>query len=140
MLSAALVAGAVACGAWAVVAWAESVYGTPSCSWPVRIRGTATSDQEGLVRCYLLALASGDRSGMSAVATRTPPTRITSIDFRDSADARAGTATAIFIPNPVDSSAADVEVHFADGVVAHLDLVNEDAWGGPNLWRMQIGS
>jgi hypothetical protein len=73
----------------------------PSCSWPLRVRGPATSEQAGLVRCYLRALATHDRSGMLAVADSTraamPPT-ITRADFAHAADAQAGTATAMFRP------------------------------------------
>ena len=44
-------------GRWAYAKW-ESTYGTPSCSWPLRVHGTATSGQEGLVRCYMKALVT----------------------------------------------------------------------------------
>jgi hypothetical protein len=41
---------------------------SPSCSWPLRIRGTATSEQSGVVRCYLQALAERDTAGLMTVA------------------------------------------------------------------------
>ena len=130
-------AGAVARWAYSKAA---SVYGTPSCSWPFRIHGSVTGGQDGLVRCYLQALAHKDTAAMSAVATSAPATKITSIDFRDSADARAGTATAIFSQNPVDPTAANVVIRFADGAVEDLDLINEMSMGGHDVWRIAIGS
>ena len=63
------------------------------------------------------ALANKDTSAMRAVATSLPATKITSIDFRHSADARKGTATAIFAQDPSDSTATWVVIHFADGAV-----------------------
>jgi hypothetical protein len=76
---------------------------------------------------------------MSAVATSLPATKITSIDFRHSADARTGTATAIFSQNPVDSTAAGAVIRFADGAVEDLDLINEMSMGGHDVWRLGIG-
>jgi hypothetical protein len=125
---------------WWAYSKAESVYGTPSCSWPVRIQGSVTGGQDGLVRCYLQALARRDQAAMSALATSAPATKITNIHFRHSADARAGTATAIFSQNPVDSTAAGVVIHFADGAVENLDLINEMSMGGNDVWRIAIGS
>lgn len=92
------------------------------------------------MRCYLQALAHNNTAAMSAVATSAPATKITRIDFRHSADARAGTATAIFSQNPSDSTAATVVIHFADGVVEDLGLIDEISMGGHDVWRMTIGS
>jgi hypothetical protein len=59
-------------------AWAAfKSRGTPSCSWPLRIRGKPTGAQAGLVRCYLRALADRDTTGLMAVAQSNPPVRIT---------------------------------------------------------------
>jgi hypothetical protein len=90
--------------AWAGHAAWEAIQGraTPACSWPLQVRGTANPAQAGLVRCYLRALASRDTAGLIAVAADIPPVRITSTDLAYSADARAGLATAIFTPNPID--------------------------------------
>ena len=80
--------------AWAGhAAWdAIQTWGTPTCSWPLQVRGTASRAQAGLVRCYLRALASRDTAGLTAVAADIPPVRITSADLTYSADARAGLA------------------------------------------------
>src|SRR6266567_3387714 len=75
---------------------------TPSCSWPLRVLGEATSEQAGLVRCYLQALADGDTVGLNALASNDPPDRIAKGDLTHSADARAGLATATFTRSPVD--------------------------------------
>jgi hypothetical protein len=126
-------------GRWVYVK-VESL-GTPSCSWPLRIRGPASGGQEGLVRCYMRALATRDTSLMSTVATNPPKSTITRADFRYSRDARSGMATATFSPNPSDSTDVDLEIRFADGVVEeNLGLENEIAFGGPSAWRMTVGS
>ena len=86
-------------------AWAAFPGGnSPSCSWALRIRGTATAEQAGVVRCYLRALAERDTAGLVAVADDNPPVRITATDLAHSADARAGLATATFTPSPVDDT------------------------------------
>src|SRR6516165_10112815 len=78
--------------AWAgPAAWeAIQTWGTPTCSWPLQVRGTASPAHAGLVRCYLRALAGRDAAGLMAVAADIPPVRITSADLAYSADARAG--------------------------------------------------
>src|SRR5260370_24083405 len=90
--------------AWAGhTAWvAYETWGTPTCSWPVQVRGTANLAQTGLIRCYLRALAHRDTAGLMAVAADIPPVRITKADLKYSADARAGLATATFDGGPVD--------------------------------------
>lgn len=114
----------------------------PSCSWPLRIRGPATGEQAGLVRCYLRALATHDQSGMLEVADTTSasaPPAITSADFAHAADARTGTATATFRPNDVDSAYVDVTVTFADGTRADvaMELANP---ASAHSWRLEIGT
>jgi len=106
----------------------------------LRIHGNETGGQDGLVRCYLQALANRDAVAMRAVATSLPATKITSIDFRHSGDARTGTATAIFGQNPSDSTDAWAVIHFADGAVEDLGLINEMSMGGNDVWRITIGS
>jgi hypothetical protein len=133
-----LAAVATAAGVWTIVDWA-SVYGTPSCSWPLRVRGTATSTQVGLARCYLRALANRDHAEMAAVASNIPPAHITSGLFLYTADARAGVATATFTPNPSDSTYAYVTIRFADGTVEDAGMLNMIAMGGHSQWRMDIG-
>jgi hypothetical protein len=122
-------------------AWiAYEHWGTPNCSWPVRVRGTLTPAQDGLVRCYLQALANRDTVGLMAVAADIPPVRITKADLKYSADARAGLATATFTPNPEDTTSAFVIITFADGAQEDLGMTNMIAMGGPSGWRMNIGT
>ena len=128
--------------AWAgQAAWdAIQTSGTPACSWPLQVRGTASPAQAGLVRCYLRALASRDTAGLMAVAAGIPPVRITSADLRYPADARAGLATATFTPNPDDTTSASVRIAYADGVQENASMMNMIAMGGPPGWRMNIGT
>ena len=122
-------------------AWeAIQTRGTPACSWPLQVRGTASPAQAGLVRCYLRALASRDTAGLMAVAADIPPVRITSADLTYSADARAGLATAAFTPNPNDTTSAFVTITYADGVQEGASMMNMIAMGGPSGWRMNIGA
>jgi hypothetical protein len=139
---AALILTAGAGLAWAGhAAWeAIQTWGTPTCSWPLQVRGTASPAQAGLVRCYLRALAGRDTAGLTAVAAGIPPVRITSADLRYSADARAGLATAAFTPNPEDPTSASVTITYADGVRENAGLQNMVAMGGPSGWRMSIGT
>jgi hypothetical protein len=113
---------------------------TPSCSWPLRIRGKPTAAQAGLVRCYLRALAGHDTGGLLAVADNMPRVRITPADFAHSADARSGLATATFIPNPSDPTNALLTIAYTDGAKDRLGLQNLIAMGGPSTWRMTIGT
>jgi hypothetical protein len=126
-------------GRWAYAKW-ESTYGTPSCSWPLRIHGAATSDQEGLVRCYIQALVNRDTPLMEAAAEHSSGNKVTSAAFRYTRDARAGVATATITPNPNDTTDAEVEIRFANGVVEDTGLTNEAAFGGPSVWRIDIGT
>jgi hypothetical protein len=128
--------------AWAGhAAWeAIQAWGTPACSWPLQVRGTASPAQAGLVRCYLRALASRDTAGLMAVAADIPPVRITTADLTYSADARAGLATATFTPNPNDTTSAFVTITYADGVQENASMMNMIAMGGPSGWRMNIGT
>ena len=128
--------------AWAGhAAWgAIQTRGTPTCSWPLRVRGTASPAQAGLVGCYLRALASRDTDGLMAVAADIPPVRITSADLRYLADARAGLATAAVTPSPEDTTFAFVTITYADGVHENASMTNMIAMGGPAGWRMNIGT
>jgi len=113
---------------------------TPSCSWPVQVRGTATNQQVGLVRCYLQALAARDTTKLMAVAANTPPVHITKADLGYSADARAGLATATFTPSPVDSSFVLLAIVYANGVREDTGIINMISMGQSSDWRMRIGS
>jgi hypothetical protein len=128
--------------AWAGhAAWeAIQTWGTPTCSWPLQVRGTASPAQAGLVRCYLRALASRDTAGLMAVAADIPPVRISSADLTYSADARAGLATAAFTPSPEDTTSSFVIITYADGVRENASMMNMVAMGGPSGWRMNIGT
>jgi hypothetical protein len=119
--------------------WAESRDATPSCSWPLQVRGTATSTQTGLVRCYLRALADHNVSELGAVARDIPPAHITGDLFRYSFDARAGLAAATFTPSPVDSTYVLVAIKYANGTIENTGMLNMIAMGGPSTWRMDIG-
>ncbi len=122
-------------------AWAAFVdHGTPSCSWPLRIRGKPTAAQAGLVRCYLRALAERDTGELLAVAANIPPVRITRADLAHSADARAGQATATFLPDTVDVDFVPLVITYADGARDRLGIQNMIAMGGPDAWRMPIGT
>ena len=123
-------------------AWAtyESHWGTPSCSWPLQVRGKATGDQPGLVRCYLKALAEHNTAGLMAVADNDPAVRITSADLTNSADARAGLATATFTPSPDDTTVVLLTITYADGVTEKTAMQNLIAMGGPSIWRMAVGT
>src|SRR5215470_18809854 len=135
-----IVAGAGA--VWAGhAAWAAfKSRSTPSCSWPLRIRGKPTAAQAGLVRCYLRALAERDTGGLAAVAENMPPVRITKADLAHSADARSGLATATFLPADVDVAYVPLIIGYADGASDRLGLENLIAMGGPSVWRMTIGT
>jgi hypothetical protein len=135
-----LTAGAGLAGAGHAAWEAIQTSGTPTCSWPLRVRGTASPAQVGLVGCYLRALASRETAGLMAVAADIPPVRITSADLTYSADARAGLATAAFTPNPEDTTSAFVIITYADGVRENADMTDMVAMGGPSGWRMNIGT
>jgi hypothetical protein len=122
-------------------AWAAfNNHPAPSCSWSLRIRGKPTPAQAGLVRCYLQALADRDTAGLLAVAANIPPVRITKADLAHSADARAGRATATFLPATVDTDWVPVIITYADGATDRLGVQNMIEMGGPSVWRMSIGA
>lgn len=128
-------AGAV----WGIWRWAQSPNATPACSWPASIRGTSTAQQDGLVRCYLQALATRSTREMGAVAQNIPRAHITSALFAYSPDARSGLASVNLKPSPVDSTFALVRIRYADGVTESTGMMNMTAMGGPPTWRMAIG-
>ena len=111
----------------------------PSCSWSLRVSGRATSEQAGLIRCYLRALADHDTGGLLAVAdTTSGGVRITSADFRHSADARAGVATATFIPGENDDAYL-VTIKFADHAREDLAMGLANP-GSVHSWRLGVGT
>lgn len=139
---AACVALAAVGAVWAGhAAWAAFTgQGTPSCSWPLRVRGEPAAEQAGLVRCYLKALAHRDTAGLLAIADNHPPVRITKADLRHSADARAGLATAIFTANTSDPENGVVGIVYADGAHDWLGVQNMISFGGPSAWRLVVGT
>lgn len=111
----------------------------PSCSWPLRVRGEASHEQAGLIRCYVRALATHDVAGLQAVAENDPPVRITAAQFRHTGDARAGTATATFVPNPSDNAYTTVKITYADGAADSLAIVLANP-ASAHSWRIQVGA
>jgi hypothetical protein len=126
------------CAAWYLIPGGLPT-SVPSCSWALRARGDATSEQAGLVRCYLRALAHHDSGGLLAVAyTTSGPVRITAKDFRHAADARAGVATATFVPGQedYDHAVTIVSADHATETVA-MGLANPASF---HSWRLGIGT
>jgi hypothetical protein len=99
-----------------------------------------TGEQAGLARCYLQALADGDTTGLYALAVKDKGVHITKADLTHSADARAGLATAVFRPSPVDTTYVLLTIRFADGGTESTGLMNMIAMGGSSAWRMAIGT
>jgi hypothetical protein len=133
---------AVAGLSWAGdAAWgAIQTWGTPTCSWPLRVQGAPNAAQDGLARCYVRDLAQGDTAGLQATAQYIPAVRITRADLRYAADARAGLATATITPSPVDPTFATVSITFATGAHEETGMENMIALGGPKGWRLCIGT
>ena len=105
----------------------------------MRVSEHATSEQAGLIRCYLRALADHDAGGLLTVAdTTSGSVRITSADFRHSADARAGVATASFSPAENDDAYL-VTVKFADHAREDLAMGLANP-GSAHSWRLRIGT
>ncbi len=123
------------------VAWgAIQTWGTPTCSWPLQVKGAPNAAQAGLARCYVRDLSQGDTAGLQAVAAGIPAVRITRADLKYAADARAGLATATITPSPVDTTFAIVSITFADGAHEETGMLNMVAMGGSSGWRMSIGT
>ncbi|MGV9563045.1 hypothetical protein [Streptomyces sp. NPDC003480] len=96
----------------------------PSCSWPVHLE-KANSDQAGLIRCYLRAIAHHSTSELRIVVRArndNGPTGFSAADFAHTHDVNSGTATATVVGNDVDSADATVMIRYADGVRQELEL------------------
>jgi hypothetical protein len=114
---------------------------TPECSWPLRVLGTAPTEEIGLVRCYVRDLSERDAAALtSLIAQNGTPGRITAVDLKYSADALAGIASARFKQNPADPTNATVSITYADNAIENVGLDNMTAFGGPSVWRMTIGT
>lgn len=132
-----LLAGGMAWfGAWK---WHEGGLptSTPSCSWPLQVRGTASAAQVGLIRCYVRAVARHDLSGLQNLVLPDPPMRVTDTQLVHAADARAGIAVASFTQNPISSADASVRITYHDGAseVLPMQFANPQAVS----WRLVIG-
>jgi hypothetical protein len=127
-------------GAWE---WSQATKGdkgdlptsTPSCSWPLRIRGHPIAGEAGLVRCYLRALARDDMAGLSTAAWFG---QVTKTDMAHSADARAGTATATFAPNESDSADTSLTITYANGATDVNLEIHEENPMVTNSWRILL--
>ncbi|NNN22570.1 MAG: hypothetical protein HKL80_11295 [Acidimicrobiales bacterium] len=111
-----------------------------SCSWPLQVQGNPVDGQVGLVKCYLKALAQGNKQEMIAVADNCG---ITTSDFAYSKDAHYGTATGNFVQGSVTPLTAKVSIRFANGTeeVVLLDVArtSDGQPVEPLAWRMSIG-
>jgi len=106
----------------------------------MRVRGAATADEAGVVRCYLQDLAHRDTAGLYAIADYIPKPHLTASDLQFATDARSGLATAYFSPSSVSVSYIGVTITYADGAAETTGLLNIQAMGGPSTWRMAIGN
>ncbi len=136
--------GVVALSAGGYLVWAAIAGGLPTsvppCSRPLRVHGHATSEQAGLIRCYLRALAHHDAGALEALAyTTAGPVRITPADFRHATDARAGTASATFTLLENDYIFA-VRIVFADHATETVGMAQEATPGLSAPWRLEIGT
>jgi hypothetical protein len=104
------------------------------------VHGHATSEQAGLIRCYLRALAHRDADSLQTLADATAgPVRITSADLRHAADARAGAASATFSP-PGEDAVVAIKIIFADQVTETIWMAPEATTGAREPWRLEIGT
>jgi hypothetical protein len=139
----------VLCLALAVFAWhkvqdifSEPAASAPSCSWPVQVEH-ANSAQNGLIRCYLQAIAHRSPSELRSVvrsASDGGPSGFGAAAFAHAADARSGTATVTVIGNSSDAADATVVIRYADGAHANLDIhianpASSDSW---RFWNIGI--
>jgi hypothetical protein len=124
--------------AWGAYSWITRDT-SPSCSWPVRVKGSGTADEAGVVRCYVRALARHNMVGLYAVADYDPRPHLTAADLKYSADARAGVATAVLVPNSISVSIVNVTITYADGVQETVVLNNMQDMGDASTWRVDIG-
>lgn len=135
--TASVMAGAVIAGCTVLAPLVSDGPGAaPACSWPLRVAGPATAAQSGLIRCYLRAVAGHDLAALQGLVN--PTYRATKAQLAQTADARAGRASATITPNDIDTGIATVRIDYADGAVCHfaIEIVNPDTAGS---WRIDIG-
>jgi hypothetical protein len=109
----------------------------PSCSWPARISG-ANPAQDGLIRCYLRALAdhsTDELQGVVPARDEGGPAGFDAAAFTHSTDARSGTPTAEVSGNDVDDADATVDIRYADGARDTLDIHIADP-ASAKSWRI----
>jgi hypothetical protein len=108
----------------------------PACSWPLRVEGHATAAQTGLIRCYLQAVARHDLGALRGLAN--PAYRVTGAQLAQTADARAGLATAAVTMSLDDTGVGTVWIDYADGATCGfgIEIVNPQVAGS---WRLDIG-
>ena len=116
--------------------WDDRPGAAPACSWPLRVSGSATAAQTGLIRCYLQAVAQHDLGALKGLAN--PAYRPTRAQFARAADARAGLATATVTMSSDDTGIGTVQVDYADGATSSfgIEIVNPTVTGS---WRLDIG-
>lgn len=108
----------------------------PSCSSSANIEH-ADADQDGLIRCYLKAVADHSTSELQAVvpsADYDGPTGFNAADISHTADVRSGTDTVTVVPNEVDSADAEVTIHYANGAHDNHDIHLADPTSS-HSWR-----
>jgi hypothetical protein len=109
----------------------------PSCSWPARVEN-ANPVQDGLIRCYLRAIAGHSAAGLRTVVPAREhggPNGFEPAVFAHSADARNGEATATVTGNDVDDADATVDINYADGARDTLDIHIADP-SSAKSWRV----
>lgn len=111
----------------------------PQCSWPLKAAGPASGEQVGLVRCYVKAVARRDLPALRSLAVPGAGLTVSGSQLAHSADARSGTATAAFVPNPEDSAYVNVTITYADSTRERvaIELANPASL---HSWRIAIGS
>jgi hypothetical protein len=126
LVSAAVLVHVVILAAGGYLVWGATVdrqpTSAPSCSWPLQVRGHATREQAGLIRCYLRALAHHDARGLRALTNSARPI--------------AGTASATFTLMENDYIFA-VRIVFADHSTETVGIAL--AGDSPHSWRLGIG-
>ena len=109
----------------------------PSCSWGARIEH-ANPVQDGLIRCYLRAIAGHSTTGLQSVVPAREhggPSGFDAAAFAHAADARSGEPTATVTGNDVDTADATVTIRYADGARDTLDIHIADP-SSDKSWRI----
>ena len=108
----------------------------PSCSWPANVQN-ANSVQDGLIRCYLRAIADRSTTELQSVVparSNGGPIGFGPDVFAHAADARSGTATVTVTGDSVDDADATVAIRYADQARDNLDIHIANPTSGKS-WR-----